>query len=40
MTPFIDEKVAYDKLAENIQRYNDTKLIGYMPEVATVSFVV
>ena len=31
MTPFVDEKVAYDKLAENIQKYNETNLRGYMP---------
>ncbi len=30
-TPFIDQEVAYEKLAENIQKYNDTELIGYMP---------
>lgn len=31
MTPFIEEKVAYDKLADNIQKYNETSLRGYMP---------
>ena len=31
MTPFINQEVAYDKLAENIQKYNGTKLRGYMP---------
>lgn len=31
MTPFIGQEVAYDKLAENIQKYNDTSLTGYMP---------
>lgn len=31
MTPFTDQKVAYDKLAENIRKYNNTKLRGYMP---------
>lgn len=31
MTPFIDQEVAYDKLAENIQKYNSTPLRGYMP---------
>lgn len=31
MTPFINQEVAYDKLAENIQKYNDTGLTGYMP---------
>ena len=31
MTPFIDQKVAYDKLAENIRKYNGTSLTGYMP---------
>lgn len=31
MTPFVNEEVAYDKIAENIERYNQTKLRGYMP---------
>ena len=31
MTPFIDQEVAYEKLAENIHKYNSTKLRGYMP---------
>jgi 4-hydroxy-2-oxoglutarate aldolase len=31
MTPFIDQKVAYNKLGENIQKYNGTHLRGYMP---------
>lgn len=31
MTPFEDQKVAYDKLADNIQKYNETDLRGYMP---------
>ena len=30
-TPFIKEEVVYDKIAENIERYNQTKLRGYMP---------
>ncbi|TFB08331.1 dihydrodipicolinate synthase family protein [Candidatus Atribacteria bacterium MT.SAG.1] len=30
-TPFPNEEVAYDKIAENIERYNQTKLKGYMP---------
>ncbi|MBA7498440.1 4-hydroxy-tetrahydrodipicolinate synthase [subsurface metagenome] len=30
-TPFSNEEVAYDKIAENIERYNQTKLKGYMP---------
>jgi len=30
-TPFLNEEVAYDKIAENIERYNQTKLKGYMP---------
>jgi len=30
-TPFLNEEVAYDKIAENIKRYNQTKLKGYMP---------
>ena len=29
-TPFIDEEVAYAGLAENIKKYNDTGLKGYM----------
>lgn len=31
MTPFIDQEVAYDKLADNIRKYNETGLTGYMP---------
>jgi len=31
VTPFLNEEVAYDKIAENIDRYNQTKLKGYMP---------
>lgn len=31
MTPFVDEQVAYDKLADNIGTYNETDLPGYMP---------
>jgi len=31
MTPFINQEVAYDKLAENIEKYNATNLRGYMP---------
>lgn len=31
MTPFSDEQVAYGKLADNIEKYNETKLRGYMP---------
>ena len=31
VTPFLNEEVAYDKIAENIERYNQTKLKGYMP---------
>ena len=31
MTPFEDQKVAYERLAENIQKYNSTALRGYMP---------
>jgi len=30
-TSFSNEEVAYDKIAENIKRYNRTKLKGYMP---------
>jgi len=30
-TPFLNEEVAYDKIAENVERYNQTKLKGYMP---------
>ena len=30
-TPFLNEEVAYDKITENIERYNQTKLRGYMP---------
>jgi len=30
-TPFLNEEVAYDKIAKNIERYNQTKLKGYMP---------
>ena len=30
-TPFLNEEVAYDKIAENIKRYNQTELKGYMP---------
>lgn len=30
-TSFLNEEVAYDKIAENIERYNQTKLKGYMP---------
>jgi 4-hydroxy-2-oxoglutarate aldolase len=26
-----DEEVAYDRIAENIERHNRTKLKGYMP---------
>jgi 4-hydroxy-2-oxoglutarate aldolase len=31
VTPFLNEEVAHDKIAENIERYNQTKLKGYMP---------
>lgn len=32
MTPFLnDEEVAYDKLKENVLKYNETELKGYMP---------
>ena len=31
VTPFLNEEVAYDKIAGNIERYNQTKLKGYMP---------
>ena len=31
MTPFSNEAVAFDKLIENIERYNETGLRGYMP---------
>lgn len=31
VTPFLNEEVTYDKVAENIERYNQTKLKGYMP---------
>lgn len=31
MTPFLQEEVALDKLAENIEKYNETNLRGYMP---------
>ena len=32
MTPFSkDGEVLYDKLAENIEKYNETDLRGYMP---------
>ena len=31
VTPFLNEEVSYDKIAENIERYNQTKLKGYMP---------
>lgn len=31
MTPFTDQEVNYDKLAENIRKYNGTRLRGYMP---------
>ena len=32
MTVFNEnEEVAYDKIADNIERYNRTKLKGYMP---------
>ncbi|WHH59916.1 dihydrodipicolinate synthase family protein [Petroclostridium sp. X23] len=31
MTPFENEKVSYDKLADNIKKYNETNLRGYMP---------
>jgi len=31
VTPFLNEEVVYDKIAENIERYNQTKLKGYMP---------
>ena len=31
MTSFLNEEVTYDKIAENIERYNQTKLKGYMP---------
>jgi len=30
MTSFLNEVVTYDKIAENIERYNQTKLKGYM----------
>ena len=29
-TPFIDEKVAYDKLASNVERWNRTGLKGFV----------
>ena len=29
-TPFINEKVAYDKLADNIERWNATGLKGFV----------
>ncbi len=31
ITPFLNEEIAYDKIAENIKRYNQTKSKGYMP---------
>ena len=31
MTSFLNEEVEYSKIAENIERYNQTKLKGYMP---------
>ena len=31
VTPFLNEEVTYDKIAKNIERYNQTKLKGYMP---------
>jgi len=31
VTPFLNEEVAYDKIVENIEQYNQTKLKGYMP---------
>lgn len=31
MTPFKNQEVAYEKLADNIQKYNATQLRGYMP---------
>jgi 4-hydroxy-2-oxoglutarate aldolase len=31
MTSFLNEEVTYDRIAENIKRYNQTKLKGYMP---------
>lgn len=31
MTPFVNQEVAYNELAENIKKYNQTKLRGYMP---------
>ena len=31
VTPFLNEEVSYDKIAENIEQYNQTKLKGYMP---------
>ena len=31
MTPFVNEDVAYARLSENIERYNQTELRGYMP---------
>ena len=31
MTPFLHEELAMDKLAENIEKYNETNLRGYMP---------
>ena len=30
-TPFVNQQVAYDKLAENIEKMNQTRLRGYMP---------
>lgn len=30
-TPFLNEEVAYNKIAENVERYNQAKLRGYMP---------
>lgn len=31
MTPFLHEELATDKLADNIEKYNETNLRGYMP---------
>lgn len=31
VTPFLNEEVIYDKVAKNIEQYNQTKLKGYMP---------
>lgn len=38
-TPFVDNKVAYQKLAENVEKWNDTDLAGYLALGSNGEFV-